>query len=265
MSPQAQHLLHRQVDHGVVPRFHLHGAAAGRGPAAAGPRGGRETAAARSDRAGRRPRELRTAVETSRTEWGRRRPGGAGRSRARRGAGRWRFPAAQGQGRAAEPIITIIIAAVSASSISSGGRRLAGGIVTPVTGITWSEGGAAAGRPSGGRLHAGAAAAAGGSRRQRPTEGGGGSSGNGSGATGAAGAGSGAKGEGSAPRRRGGRSRGARAPPTKRRTRIRNGNLIKESGKEWGCRGRSKKLTLARSVSNKIYIHLWEDLKGKIK
>lgn len=71
------------------------------------------------------------------------------------GPGRWRFPAAQGQGRAAprcEPAAGTDEEArpdpIAASfSVRNGGRRrhrLATGIVTPATGITWGGGGAAA-------------------------------------------------------------------------------------------------------------------------
>lgn len=94
-------------------------------------------------------------------------------------AGRWRSPEAQGQGRAAprcEPIEGADSRAraepLAASSSISNGRRLASGIVTPVTGITWGGGGAAAGGalpPSGGQLHAATAPPAGGRGRSPGT------------------------------------------------------------------------------------------------
>lgn len=94
-------------------------------------------------------------------------------------ASRWRSPEAQGQCRAAprcEPIEGPDSRAraepLAASSSISNGRRLASGIVTPVTGITWGGGGAAAGGalpPSGGQLHAATAPPAGGRGRSPGT------------------------------------------------------------------------------------------------
>lgn len=106
VSPEAEHLLHRQVDHGVVPRFHLHGGAgraapqpggagAGGGLAAGEPSGGEPRGGEAVKGPPRRGGDIENGARGR--DGGRREPGGgtghdAASPRLRGGAGRGPAP-----------------------------------------------------------------------------------------------------------------------------------------------------------------------------